>query len=271
MPRPIWKGAITLGLVRIPVQMFPALQERAPRFHRVTPDGRCRLRTKLVCPETGEEFDFEAAARGFEIAPGQFVLVTDKEMDALAPEAGHTIAIEDFVSQDEIDPVYYDRPYYLGPDKGGQRAYRLLFEALERSGKVAIGRFVMRTKQHLAALRPSQGGIVLSTMFYADEVESLSDTLASAMAPEMAPEPEQIDLAMELVSRMTVPFEAARYRDTVRDQLVDLLERKAEGEQLPATPSAPEQGQVVDLREALRQSLAGREGKSRKKGKSVAG
>jgi DNA end-binding protein Ku len=270
MPRPIWKGAITLGLVRIPVQMFTALQDRAPRFHRVTPDGRCRLRTKLVCPETGEAFDFEAAARGFEIAPGQFVLVSEQEMSALAPEAGHTIAIEDFVSQDEIDPVYYDRPYYLGPDMGGQRSYRLLFEALQRSGKVAIARFVMRTKQHLAALRPSQGGLVLSTMFYADEVESLTDTLAPVLSPEVAPEAEQVALAMELISRMTVPFEATRYRDTVRDQLVELLERKAEGEQLPQPEAAPAQGQVVDLREALQQSLAAREGKARKKGKSAA-
>lgn len=257
MPRAMWKGSVSFGLVNIPVSMFTSVRDKSIRFHRMSEDGSCRLRTKLYCPETGQEFDFGQAARGFEVAPDQYVLLAEEELDQLRPDAGHAIEIEDFVALADIDPIYYDRPYYLLPAQGGGRAYRLLVEAMTRADKVGIARFVLREKQHLAALRVSQGGLCLSTMHYADEVVPLTE--AGAL-PTEAVDDKQIALALNLIEALTHPFEPAKYRDTVREQVLELIARKAEGETIPA-PAAPQREErVVDLMDALRRSLGAAQG-----------
>jgi DNA end-binding protein Ku len=263
VPRAMWKGSVSFGLVHIPVRMVTAVRDKTVRFHRLSEDGSCRLRTKLYCPETDEEYDFDKTARGYEVAPDQYVLVADEEIESLRPEAGHSIDIEDFVDLDEIDPVYYDRPYYLVAADGGTRPYRLLVEALEQANKVGIARFVLRDKQHLAALRVSQGGLCLHTMHYFDEVAKLSD---AGPIPAEKVDRKQVDLALNLVEALTRKFEPKRYRDTFRDELLGLIERKAEGQEIEIAPShEPEPTKVIDLMDALKRSLSQAGTNARKK------
>jgi DNA end-binding protein Ku len=252
MARVLWKGIISFGLVNIPVRMFPAVRAKNIRFHLLTKDGSCRVRQKLYCPETGKEYDFKDTARGFEVAPDQYVIMDEKEMSKLLPDSGRSIEIEDFVSLEEIDPLRYDRPYYLAPSEGGGKPYRLLVEAMQKSDKVGIARFVMHSKQHLAAVRVIQGGLALSTMHWNDEVLSLTDVTA---VPDEKIDPRQLKLANDLIEALTKPFDPERYKDTYREELTELIARKAEGERIPL-PSEPQKGaQVIDLMEALKRSL----------------
>lgn len=252
MPRVMWKGAISFGLVNIPIRMYTAVKDKSVQFHMMSQDGACRLRRKLYCPETGKEYDFKEAARGFEVAPGQYVLVDKEEMEGLRPDTGRNIEIEDFVSLEEIDPLRYERPYYLAPAEGGGRPYRLLVEAMERMGKVGVARFVLREKQHLAALRVSQGGLCLSTMYWADEVLALKDVTA---LPDDKVDEHQLELATNLIAALTKPFDPNRYQDTYREELMELIERKAEGKRIPVHAESEKGAQVVDLMEALKRSL----------------
>ena len=258
MPRAMWKGSVSFGLVHIPVRMTTAVRDNTIRFHRLSEDGSCRLRTKLYCPDTGEEYDFTQTARGYEVAPDQYVLVDDEEIESILPEAGHTIDIEDFVKLEEIDPIYYERPYYLLPAEGGARPYRLLVAAMERADKVGIARFVLREKQHLAALRVSQGGLCLSTMKWADEVVALSD---AGDIPTERVDGKQVNLALNLIDQLTRRFDPDRYEDTFRGELMSLIKRKAKGEEIELAPSPRREEKVIDLMEALKKSL---ESKARK-------
>ncbi|HEX5057421.1 MAG TPA: Ku protein [Gammaproteobacteria bacterium] len=252
MPRVLWKGVISFGLVNMPIRMYTAIRDRSLRFHMLTQDGSCRLRQKLYCPETGKEYNFNETARGYEVAPDQYVLLDDEEIRKLLPETGRNIEIEDFVALEEIDPIRYNRPYFLAPAEGGSKPYRLLIEAMERTGKVGIARFVLHNKQHLAAVRVMQGGLALSTMYWPDEVLALQDVVA---VPEDKVDAKQIELANNLIEAMTKSFDPARYTDTYREKLAELIERKAEGKRIPL-PSEPQKtAQVVDLMEALKRSL----------------
>jgi DNA end-binding protein Ku len=248
----MWKGAISFGLVNIPIRMYTAVREKSVQFHMLSKDGNCRLRRKLYCPETGEEFDFKDAARGYEVAPGQYVLVDKDELEQLRPDMGRNIEIEDFVSLEEIDPLRYERPYYLAPSEGGGRPYRLLVEAMQRMGKVGIARFVLREKQHLAALRVTQNGLCLSTMYWADEVLALKDVSA---LPDDKVDESQLELATNLIAALTKPFDPGRYQDTYRQELMELIERKAEGKRIPVHAEPEKGAQVVDLMDALKRSL----------------
>ncbi|HEY3486576.1 MAG TPA: Ku protein [Gammaproteobacteria bacterium] len=264
MARVLWKGIISFGLVNIPIRMFPAVRSKNVRFHMLTEDGSCRLRQKLYCPETGKEYDFKDTARGFEVAPDQYVILDEKEITKLLPDSGRSIEIEDFVSLEEIDPLRYDRPYYLAPSEGGTKPYSLLVKAMERAGKVGIARFVLHSKQHLAAVRVVQGGLALSTMHWNDEVLALEDVTA---VPNDKIDPRQLALANNLIDSLTRPFDPERYQDTYRAELNALIARKAEGKRIPL-PSEPQKtAQVVDLMEALKRSLDQTGG--RKKAKTV--
>jgi DNA end-binding protein Ku len=252
MSRVLWKGVISFGLVNIPIRMFTAVRERNLRFHMLTEDGSCRLRQKLYCPETGKEYNFNETARGYEVAPDQYVILEEDEIKKLLPESGRNIEIEDFVGLEEIDPIRYNRPYYLAPVEGGGKPYRLLIEAMEKTGKVGIARFVLHSKQHLAAVRVMQGGLALSTMYWPDEVLALKDVMA---LPDDKVDKKQVELAQSLVASMTKPFDPDSYRDTYRERLAELIERKAEGKRIPL-PSEPQKtAQVVDLMDALKRSL----------------
>jgi DNA end-binding protein Ku len=259
MARPIWSGSISFGLVNVPVRLHTAVRDRQVHFHMMSADGACRLRRKLYCPDTGKEYDFGETARGFEVAPEQYVIIEDEELERLKPEQGHAIEIQEFVDLHEVDPVFFDRPYYVSPDKGGDKGYRLLVEAIEQSGKVGIARFVMRQRQHLAVLRVRDHALVLETMHYQDEVAEVSEI---DLPKRVSVNERERDLAVQIIESMATTFESARYHDEYREQLEELIQQRAEGVEETALAEAPPEpgGQVIDLMEALKKSLARRAG-----------
>jgi DNA end-binding protein Ku len=257
MPRAIWSGAISFGLVNVPIKLYSATAPKTVRFNQLHAADGGRLRQKRVCSIDGEEVPFEQIVKGYEIAPEQYVVVTQDELDALDPRATKTIDIEEFVDLAEIDPVYYDSAYHVAPATGGAKAYRLLLAAMEEAGKVAIGRFVLRTRQQLCALRPAGGVITLSTMLYGDEVnpadrldelEALSDVEANE---------REVLMARQLIESLSTPFEPEKFRDDYRERVLELIERKAAGEEIAVQPVAEAQPAVPDLMAALEASLAG--------------
>jgi DNA end-binding protein Ku len=256
MARAIWTGAISFGLVNVPVKLYSATAAKTVRFHQLHDKDGVRIQQKRICPADGEEVSYEHLVKGFEIAPDRYVIVTQEELDALDPRKTKTIDIEEFVDLAQIDPVYYDSAYHLAPATGGAKGYRLLLSAMEEAGKVAIGRFVLRTRQQLCALRPADGVLMLSTMLYGDEVhaperldelEALGDVEASA---------REVEMARELIDSLATAFEPERYRDEYRERVLALIERKAAGEEIAVQPAAEEPSAVPDLMAALEASVA---------------
>ncbi len=269
MPRSLWSGAISFGLVNVPVKLVTAVREKTVHFHMLSADGKCRLRRKLYCPETGEEYDFKDAGRGFEVAPDQYVLVQDEELDKLKPEAGRSIEITDFIDLAAIDPIYYERTYHLLPGEGGARGYALLLHAMADSGKVAIATFVMRQKQYLAAIRPVGRVLTLHTMHYADEVTA-ADEIADELPDEAEVNDKELKVAERLIDALASDFEPERYHDEYREAVEHLIEAKAEGEELVLTETAePAEQKVTSLMDALEKSLA--EARMPKAAKEAAG
>lgn len=254
MPRSIWSGAISFGLVNVPVRLVTATREHAIHFHMLTKDGTCRVRRKLVCPETGDEVDYKNTARGFEVAPDQYVLVSDEELSAVKPEARRTIEINEFVDLKAIDPIWYDAHYYLLPDESGAKAYRLLLDAMTAQHRVAVGHFVMRQKEHLVTIRPVGGVLMLHTMRYADEVlmqKDLEGLPREASAPK-----REMEVAQKLIDALTVKkFDPSKYHDDYRKKLEAMIRAKAEGERVVTAAAEPEAPRVINLMEALRKSL----------------
>ena len=273
MARSIWTGRIAFGLVNVPVKLVTAIREKKVSFHMLTPDGSCRLRRKLYCPDTDKEYDFANTARGYEVAPDQYVLIDPDELDALKPEAGRTIEIEQFIDLDEIDPLYFDSVYLLLPVESGESAYGLLIRAMTESGdqqRVGIARFVMRQKQHLAAIRvvdiDGTKALVLHTMHYHDEVVALADPPDELPKGEDKVAAKQVKVARQLIEAMTEPFDPAAFTDDYRERVEELIEAKKEGEDLHAISSdeheAPE---TYNLMEALKKSVEQRKaGKGKK-------
>ncbi len=256
MARAIWSGAISFGLVNVPVKLYSATSPKTVRFHQLSSKTGARIRQKRVDPTTGEEVPFEEIVKGYEITPDRYVLVTPEELDALDPKATKTIDIEEFVDLVDIDPIYYDHSYYLAPTTGGAKAYRLLLDAMRESGKVGIGKVVLRTKQQLCALRPTGDVLTLSTMLFGDEVlppDRLDelDGIADAEATD-----RELRMAQQLIDSLSNEFDPERFRDEYRDRVLDLIERKASGEQITVEPQAEEPEEVPDLMAALEASLA---------------
>jgi len=255
VPSAIWTGTISFGLVTVPVRAVPATRSRDVRFNQLEEATGARIRYRRVSEQTGDEVPNDRIVKGYEIAPGQYVTITDEEMKALAPKASRTIEIEDFVDLDEIDPVYFEQPYYLAPDPGSIKPYRLLVAAMAELRKVAIGRFVMRSKEHLVAIRPLDGLLCLETMRYADEIVPAGEVVPPV---EEADEPSarELDMARQLVMSLASEFDAGKYHDTYREELLELIDRKAAGEEIVARPAAEDTGKVLDLMAALEASLA---------------
>jgi DNA end-binding protein Ku len=255
--RALWRGAISFGLVHIPVRLHTATRDTAIHFHLLTEDGTCRLRRKLVCPDTGEEVEQSRASRGFEIEPGRYVVVEDEELEALRPAKAHTIEIEDFVSLSDIDPVYLDRPYWVSPGEGGAKPYRLLVEALQESGKVGIARFVLREKESLVAVRVIGEALALSQLHWAEEVIPASQAID---VPHGKVDARQKTLALQLIEQLTTTFDPKKYPNRYRDEVRALLERKAQGEAIEVRePTVEKTAEIIDLQAALEASLRGGE------------
>ena len=236
MARAIWSGAISFGLVNVPVKLYSATSPKSVRFNQLSSKTGARIRQKRVDPTTDEEVPYEDIVKGYEITPDRYVVITDEELDALDPKATRTIDIEEFVDQAEIDPIYYDHNYYLAPTAGGAKAYRLLLDAMRESGKVGIGRVVLRSKQQLAALRPTGDALALTTMLWGDEVLS-PDRLDELEAVEDAPATDrELKMAEQLIESLSAAFEPSKFHDEYREQVLDLIERKAAGEEIAIQP-----------------------------------
>lgn len=254
MPRVIWNGSISFGLVNIPVRMFVAVRDMSVHFHLLHARDGTRVHQKLFCPADGEELEHEDTVRGYEISPETYVVVHQDELDALAPKASRTIEILDFVEIEEIDPVYYQHPYYILPEERSAKPYGLLVKALQDSGRVGIGKFVMRNKEYLAALRPVGGLICLETMRFADEVMPVGDIEKFEL--EQEPSERELAMAMQLIDTLSAGFDPERYHDEYRESVMELIESKAEGQEVAVSAPVEEPGQVVDLMSALEESLA---------------
>jgi len=256
MARSIWSGAISFGLVNVPVKLYTATSPKSVRFHQLSGKTGARIRQKRVDSTTGDEVPYEDIVKGYEIGPDRYVVIEPDELDALDPKATKTIDIEEFVEISEIDPIYYDHNYYLAPTAGGTKAYRLLLDAMRESGKVGIGKVVIRSKQQLCALRPTGEVLTLTTMLFGDEVlpPDRLDELESVGEAEATQ--RELTMAQQLIDSLSTDFEPERFKDEYRERVLELIERKAAGEEIAVQPTAEEPAAAPDLMAALEASLA---------------
>jgi DNA end-binding protein Ku len=256
MPRAIWSGAISFGLVNVPVKLYSATSPKSVRFHQLSRETGSRIRQKRVDPSTGDEVAFEDIVKGYELTPDRYVIIESEELDALDPKATKTIDIEEFVDLSEIDPIYYDHSYYLAPATGGAKAYRLLMEAMREAGKVAIGKIVIRSKQQLCALRPTGDVLALTTMLWGDEVLSPDRLDEIGEIEEAQATDRELKMAEQLIASLSADFEPTKFHDEYREQVLALIEAKANGEEIAVQPQVEEPAAAPDLMAALEASLA---------------
>jgi len=256
MARSIWTGAISFGLVTVPVKLYSAVNRKTVRFHQLSGKSHNRIAQKRVDAQNDKEVPFEEIVKGFEVAPDRYVVVEPAELDALQPEKTKTIDIEDFVELSQIDPIFYDHPYYLAPGAGGAKPYRLLLEAMRETEKVAIARVVIRSKEQLVAIRSMDGVLEMATMLFADEIlppdrlEELAEVRGAKTSKR------ELDIAKQLVASLAGDFDPDKYRDTYREEVLQLIERKAHGEEIAVAPAAEEvRAPAPDLMSALKASL----------------
>jgi len=261
VPRAIWSGTVSFGLVSVPVRMFSAVAEHKLHFHYVhEPDGS-RIGYEKICKTEGKPVPDDEIVKAFEVEDGEWVYLTDEDFEAAQAEGDHAIEIRDFVKAEEIDPIYFERAYYLAPQDGAGRVYALLARAMEETGLVGVAKIVMRERQHLAALRVRDGAIVLERMHFADEIRP-----AGEHAPGDADvDKRELEMAVQLVERFEGAFEPERYEDTYRDALCDIIRAKQRGETVQAAPE-PEREQPTDLMAALRASIEQAKGGRRRGG-----
>ncbi|HUO73538.1 MAG TPA: Ku protein [Solirubrobacteraceae bacterium] len=259
MARAIWSGAISFGLVNVPVKLYSATSPKTVRFNQLNGKTGARIQQKRVDSTTGDEVPFEDIVKGYEITPDRYVMIDPEELDALDPKATRTIDIEEFVDLVEIDPIYYDHNYYLAPTAAGAKAYRLLLDAMREAGKVGIGKVVLRSKQQLCALRA--GGtdsdvLTLTTMLFGDEVLGPDRIDELGALGEAEASERELAMAQQLINSLSSEFEPSKYRDEYRERVLDLIERKAAGEEIAVQPQAEEPAAAPDLMAALEASLA---------------
>jgi DNA end-binding protein Ku len=266
MARAIWSGTISFGLLNVPVRMFSAVARRNIALREIRESDSARIKHRRIAEGTDEEVPYENIVKAYELSPGQYVPLSKDEMAALAPEKTRAIDVQDFVDIEEIDPMYFDSPYYLGPADGAEKAYSLLASAMESSGKAAIARFVFRNKEHLSAIRASDGVLTLTTMRFHDEVvppSDLDDALPDKQ-PKVAKKEQQ--MAEQLIDSLSTEFEPNSYRDEYREQLLALIEQKAEGKEIVAPEAEePKATKAPDLMAALEESIAAVKEKGGKK------
>ncbi|HWO88294.1 MAG TPA: Ku protein [Gemmatimonadales bacterium] len=252
--RPISSATISFGLVSVPIQMYSASESQASvSFNWINKKTGARCKQQYVDAKTGDKVEKEDMIKGYEFSKGQYVTFTPDEIKALEEKATGSIDITEFVPADQIDRLYFDKAYFLGPNKGGERAYRLLAEALKQTGLAAIGQYAARGKQYLVMLRPMDGGLVMETLHYADEVRSIKDV----PIPEGEVKPAELALALQLIEQAkSEKFRPEAYEDTVRKRMLEQIERKVQGQEIVAEPTEAPEAQIIDLMEALKASLA---------------
>lgn len=256
MARALWSGSISFGLVNIPIRLFAATESHQLDMHQFDAKTRKRVRYRRVVEGTDREVPYEQIVDGYEVSKGKIVLLSDEEMAAAAPKQSHTLELEQFVPLQAIDPIAWAHTYYVGPDgTSAHKAYAVLRDAMKKSERVGIGRFVLRSKEYLATLRPYERGLALETMFFADEIRDLADVPGADV--RVTASARELDIAQKLIESLSGPWEHAKYEDTYRDRVLELVKRKAKGETIDV--EAPEEAgaPVIDLMEALKRSLAG--------------
>ncbi len=252
----MWTGAISFGMVTVPVKLYSAIDRKAVRFHQLSGKTGVRVAQKRVDPTTGEEVPYAEIVKGYEIAPDRYVVIEPGELETLQPKKTKTIEIEDFVELSQIDPVFYDHPYYLAPGPGGSKPYRLLLEAMRKTGKVAIARVVIRSKEQLVAIRPMGDALGMATMIFADEILPAERIDEIVDAAEVETTMRELDIAKQLVESLAGEWEPQKYSDTYRADVLALIERKAQGKQIAVQPTPEEvAAPAPDLMSALKASL----------------
>lgn len=275
----MWQGTLNFGLVSMPVKLYSAVTKRNVHFHQLHNADHARIQQRRVCSADGQEVAYEDIVKGYEVAPERYVVVTDEELAAIAPEANQTIEIEDFVKLEEIDRIYFDQPYYVVPGRGGARSYRLLLQAMRDTGKVAVAHVVLRSRERLVAVHPRGEALMMTTLNYGDEINPTSELreLGGEQGETASSSPvgeRELDVARRLVESLAEPFQIDRYRDTYRETLLEMIERKAAGEEVVAEPRPPaETTRAPDLMGALQASLerARERGAAHPEGKAGAG
>jgi len=256
MARAIWTGTISFGLVTVPVRLYSAVSRKSVRFHQLNGETGVRISQKRVDSSTGEEVAYEDIVKGYEIAPDRYVVIEPAELEAVEPKKTKTIDIEDFVDLDDIDPIFFDHPYYLAPGTGGAKPYRLLLEAMRETGKVAIAKVVIRSKESLVAVRPMGDVLGLATMLFADEVTDPKRIDELSEADEVKTTKRELDIAKQLVDSLAATFEPGKYSDSYRAEVLEMIERKAAGKEIAVQPEREEEtGEAPDLMSALQASL----------------
>ncbi|MDW3217908.1 MAG: Ku protein [Acidimicrobiales bacterium] len=257
MPRAIWSGSISFGLVNIPVKLYSAVSRKTVRFNQIDSSTGSRVKQKRVSAADGEEVPYERIVKGYELPSGEYVMISDEEMAALDPDAVRTIDIDEFVDLADIDPIFYDNAYHLVPDEQTAKPYKLLANAMEEAGKVGICHFVMRSKQYLAAVRPVDGRLVLSTMVFHDEIVDHTEIGGFDFLEDVEIDEKEQAMAEQLIATLDATFDPSRHKDTYREAVLELIDRKAAGESgddlVPAP--APSSNKVIDLMAALEASV----------------
>ncbi len=254
MPRAMWSGAISFGLVNVPVKLYNAVSPKSVHFHLLHDADGVRIKQKRVCPADGEEVSSDHLVKGYEISRNRYVVVQPDELDALAARRTHTIDIVDFVPAAQIDPVYFDHPYVLVPDRGAQKAYALLLKAMERRDRIAIAKVVLRTKEYTVAIRPVERALHLETLYYSDEV--VAQEAFEGLPENVEPADRELTMAEQLIDMLATDFAPEKYHDEYRERVLELIDRKAQGEEIAVQPEAEAQPKVIDLMSALEASIA---------------
>jgi DNA end-binding protein Ku len=255
MARSIWSGAISFGLVNVPVKLYSAVSKKNVRFHQLHGKDGVRIQMKRICPADDEEVPFEDIVKGYELSPDRYVVITPEELESLDPKKTRSIDIEEFVDLEDIDPIFYDHPYYLAPDRGAGKAYNLLVSAMREANKVAIARVVIRQKEHLTAIRATGDVLTMATMVFHDEVVPPDTIEEVEAAAETETTKRELEMAQQLIESLSTDFDPTRYRDEYRERVLELIEAKAEGQEITLQP--PEEPEKVpDLMAALEASVA---------------
>jgi DNA end-binding protein Ku len=252
MPRSIWNGTITFGLIAVPIKVHSAIEDQSVHFHQVHEKDGARIRQKRICSKEGKEVPYSEVAKGYEVRGGEYVMLSKEEIDAASGERSRLIELDEFVCREHIDPVYFDRPYYLGAGDDGEDAYRLLHDALERAGRTGLGRWVFHNREYLVAVRAGDGVLVLHTMRFADELVAVEKL--DIPAPSRKPSKRELDMAEQLVDSLRKQFRPASFKDSYRDRVAGLIKRKAEGEEIEL-PEPEDVEATDDLMAALEASL----------------
>lgn len=249
----MWKGSISFGLVNVPVRMFAATESKDIKFKYLHKECKTPIQNQRICPKCEQNVDWNDIVRGYEFEPDRYVIFDDEEINALKKSRSQTIDIVDFVQLSEIDPVYYDKTYFLAPDSSGAKAYRLLQAAMEQTGKIAIAKTVLRNAETLACVRIYKDVIVMETLFWPDEVRSIAELPSVFQTQEVAE--KELDMAVKLIEQLATPFDPEKYHDDRREEIINLIQDKVANQQTTVAASAPKRQNIVDLMQALQESI----------------